>query len=152
MVNRTMASVAAGAAGATALTVVHQLARAVIENAPRMDILGTRAVHAGYRRLGASAGPTRDVELQALVGDIVANTAYYSLVGVGNPTRVWLRGLGLGVLAGLGAVVLPRHVGLGDPPHAHRRDTQLMTVGWYVAGGLVTAAAFAQMVRRRREV
>jgi hypothetical protein len=142
IVNRMVSAMTAGVAGATALTVVHQVARAITQNAPRMDILGTRAVHDVYRRCGGKAPSDQDAKMQALAGDIVANTAYYSLVGIGDRKRVWSRGLGLGVLAGVGALVLPMRIGLGEPPHAHRRDTQLMTIAWYVVGGLVAAAAF----------
>ena len=55
-----------------------------------------------------------------------------------GPSGIWA-----GLIAGLGAVLVPRQVGLGDPPNADRRVTQLMTVAWYVIGGLVAAAAFA---------
>ena len=135
----------AGAAGAGALTLIHQVARSMTQNAPRMDVLGMRAVREGHRRLGAAVPSDENAERQALAGDVVANAAYYSLVGAGERGGVWSRGLALGLLAGLGAVLLPRHVGLGDPPNAHRLDTQLMTVAWYVAGGLVAAAAFDRL-------
>jgi hypothetical protein len=108
-----------------------------------MDILGMRALRAAHRRAGD--GGVDDVRLgrEALAGDLVANTAYYALVGAGDRRHVWTRGLALGLLAGLGAIVLPRHVGLGDPPHAGRPDTQLMTMAWYLTGGLVAAAVSA---------
>jgi hypothetical protein len=141
--NRMLCSMMAGAAGASALTFIHQAARSMTPHAPRMDVLGMRAVRGAYRGLGTPAGGDRDVERQALAGDILANTAYYSLVGAGERANVWSRGLALGLAAGLGAVFLPRRIGLGDPPNAGRLDTQLMTVAWYVAGGLVAAAAFA---------
>jgi hypothetical protein len=141
--DRILCSMMAGAAGASALTLIHQAARSMTPAAPRMDVLGMRAVRATHRRLGMPEGSDREVEREALAGDIVANAAYYSLVGAGNRAGVWARGLGLGLAAGLGAVFLPRRVGLGDPPNAERLDTQLMTVAWYVAGGLAAAAAFA---------
>jgi hypothetical protein len=141
--DRMLWSMMAGAAGASALTFIHQSARSMTPHAPRMDVLGMRAVRATHRRLGLADGSEREVEREALAGDIVANAAYYSLVGAGDRSMVWARGLALGLAAGLGAVFLPRRVGLGDPPDADRLDTQLMTVAWYVAGGLVAAAAFA---------
>lgn len=39
--------------------------------------------------------------------------------------------------------MLPKPLGLGDPPNAHLPGTQLMTVAWYLLGGMVAAAAFA---------
>jgi len=141
--NRILYSMMAGAAGASALTFIHQAARSMTPHAPRMDVLGMRAVRATHRRLGLPHGSDRDVERQALAGDLAANAAYYSLVGAGDRSGVWARGLALGLAAGLGAVFLPRRVGLGDPPNAGRLDTQLMTIAWYVAGGVAAAAAFA---------
>jgi hypothetical protein len=134
----------AGVAGAATLTLIHQTARTLTPYAPRMDVLGRRAVRAGRRRLGVGAGSDEAVERQAMAGDLVANSAYYALIGAGDPDRaaIWTRGLALGLAAGLGAVLLPRHVGLGDPPNADQRITQLMTIAWYVAGGVTAAAAF----------
>src|SRR3954447_6028938 len=40
-------AVASGAAGALALTAVHQLARRRVRRAPRMDVLGMRAIARG---------------------------------------------------------------------------------------------------------
>jgi hypothetical protein len=133
----------AGVAGAGALTLVHQVARAMTPDAPRMDVLGMRALRGAYRQLGVGPGSDQALERQALAGDMVANSAYYSLVGVGSRESVWLRGLALGLVAGLGAVMLPKPLGLGDPPNAHLPSTQLMTIAWYLLGGLTAAAAFA---------
>jgi len=141
--DRKMCSMMAGVAGAGALTLVHQAARVMTPNAPRMDVLGMRALRGAYRQLGVSPRSDRALEREALAGDMVANSAYYSLVGVGSRESVWVRGLALGLVAGLGAVMLPKPLGLGDPPNAHLPSTQLMTIAWYVLGGLTAAAAFA---------
>lgn len=138
-------SMMAGAAGAGALTLVHQVARAMTPYAPRMDVLGKRALD----RVGLAATDDRQLERRALAGDLIANSAYYSLVGAG-PGNTWVKGLALGVAAGLGALFLPSRMGLGDPPNAHRRDTRLMTVAWYAFGGLVAAAALAAADRGSR--
>jgi hypothetical protein len=149
--DRTLCSLMAGAAGAGALTLIHQAARIATPYAPRMDVLGMRAIRGARGRLGLGGGSDRDIERQALAGDMLANTAYYALIGAGNRGSVWSRGLALGLAAGLGAVVLPRHLGLGDPPHADRPTTQLMTIAWYVVGGLAAAAAFAARHREAGE-
>lgn len=141
--NRLLCSMLAGAAGATALTFIHQSARSMTPHAPRMDVLGKRVLRNAHQRLGGDAPSDHDLERQALAGDIVANAAYYSLVGAGDRSLVWARGVALGLAAGLGAIFLPSRIGIGDPPNAERRDTQLMTVAWYLAGGVVAAAAFA---------
>jgi hypothetical protein len=131
-------SMMAGAAGAGALTLVHQAARAMTPYAPRMDVLGKRALE----RVGIAARDDEHLEGQALAGDLIANSAYYSLIGAGGG-NAWVKGLALGLAAGVGAVLLPSRIGLGDPPNAGRLDTQLMTIAWYALGGLVAAATYA---------
>jgi hypothetical protein len=126
-----------GLAGATVLTLVHQLARRVTPDAPRMDILGMR----GLRKLLAAADapqPDHDTLYNAtMAGDLLSNGLYYSLVGTGE--NVWWRGAGLGLAAGIGGVYLPGPLGLGDGPSNRTPQTKLMTVAWYTLGGLVAA-------------
>jgi hypothetical protein len=73
----------------------------------------------------------------ALVGDLIANTLYYSLVGAGKGAHAQRRGALVGLAAGIGAVVLPGPLGLGRGPSRRTVATQMMTIGWYLAGGLV---------------
>jgi hypothetical protein len=100
-----------------------------------------RALAAGLRALDTP--PPRDEILHrwALVGDMIANSLYYSFVGVGSVQHAWPRGALLGLLAGVGAVVFPGPLGLGSRPTNRARSTQVMTVLWYLAGGLAAAAA-----------
>jgi hypothetical protein len=108
-----------------------------------MDVLGIRALRSAHDQLGAGMPSDANLEREALAGDLLANSAYYALVGASDRGSTLVLGLALGLAAGLGAVLLPRRIGLGDPPHADRLDTQLMTVAWYVVGGLTAAAVFA---------
>jgi hypothetical protein len=77
----------------------------------------------------------------ALAGDLIANSLYYAAVPARTAGETWRRGLMLGALAGLGAVSLPERLGLGTPPDSRSRSNQLMTIAWYVIGGLAAAAA-----------
>jgi hypothetical protein len=114
---------------------------------PRLDVLGMRAVAKSLRVIDQSVpNPTR-LRRGALVGDLVANTLYYSLVGVGEDAHVWRRGALLGLAAGVGAVVLPGPLGLGQGPSARSLATRLMTIGGYLAGGLVAAATATRLTR-----
>jgi hypothetical protein len=56
----------------------------------------------------------------------------------------------LGLAAGGGALFLPERMGLGVPPKSELLSNQVMTVAWYLVGGL-TAAATAQWLSARRE-
>lgn len=133
------ASLAAGLAGAVALTLVHESMRRVTPNAPRMDVLGERAIAKSMRAFGVR--PPREPRLHqlALVGDIATNTLFYALVGRGP--GAWLRGAFLGTLAGVGAVLLPPVLGLGRWPRGTNRATKFMTCGYYVTGAITAAAA-----------
>jgi hypothetical protein len=133
---------AAGIAGAVALTTVHQVARRVLEDAPRMDVVGERGIARGLEASGRQPPDAAVLHRWALAGDLLANSAYYSLVACGPHAHVWRRGIALGLAAGAGALLLPRRLGIGDPPRSDRFANQVMTVAWYLIGGL-SAAAFA---------
>lgn len=138
-------SLISGAAGAVALTAVHQAARALTDNAPRMDVVGMRALARGATAAGAESPKTHAGLYGAtLAGDLIANSVYYSLA------TTYTRGTILGVMAGIGALVLPERMGLGVPPKSELLSNRVMTVAWYLIGGLA-AAATAQCLRARRD-
>jgi hypothetical protein len=134
-------ALAAGACGAVALTAVHQLARRVTNDAPRMDVLGERAIARTVKAAGGTLPLQPTLHRWALAGDLVANSIYYSIVACGRDAHMWTRGVALGLAAGAGALVLPRRLGLGDPPKSAHLPNQLMTVAWYLVGGLAAACA-----------
>lgn len=144
-------SVVSGMAGAVTLTAVHQAAKMMSDTAPQMDVLGMRAIARATGTSGA-ADESADVDTErnrglykyALAGDMLANSAYYSMA------TTWTRGAALGLAAGIGALVLPRHLGLGDPPNSDLLSNKIMTVAWYTLGGLA-AAWTAQCLARRRD-
>lgn len=136
--NGTVKALASGAAGASALTLLHESARRLRPEAPRMDVLGMRAL-ARTLRAAKIKPPERDrLHTLTLAGDLLANGLFYSLVGTGR--GVWWRGALLGIGAGIGGVVLPPLLGLGAKPSARTTQTKVMTVAWYLAGGLAAAA------------
>jgi hypothetical protein len=142
-------SLAAGFAGAVALTALHEVARRLRpHDAPRMDVLGER----GLRKILNLADLPQPSEGKAytatMLGDILSNGLYYTVVGSGKHSVQ--RGLALGVAAGIGGVVLPGPMGLGEGPSNRTPQTKAMTVAWYTVGGLV-AGAVAQALRERRK-
>lgn len=134
-------SLGPGLAGAVSLTLVHQGARAVLKHPPRMDVLGMRSIQKLSKTLGLPTPHGRALYQQSLIGDLISNTVYYALVSMGRPRRIYLRGALLGALAGLGAVVLPPYLGLGERPSRAKRSTAFFTVLWYTLGGLGSARA-----------
>ena len=142
-------AILSGMAGAAALTAVHQAARMVTDSAPRMDVVGVRASARGKdAAIGSEITPLATTENpalynMALAGDLVFNSAYYSMA------TTWTRGAALGLLAGIGALVLPQRLGLGQPPKSELLSNQVMTVAWYLVGGLA-AAWTAQCLAEKR--
>ena len=141
-------SLAAGFAGAVALTALHETVRRLRpHDAPRMDVLGMRGLR---KLLGKADAPQPDNDTLftlTMAGDLLSNGLYYSLVGSGK--HAIGRGLALGALAGAGGVLLPGPLGLGKNPSNRTPQTQAMTVAWYTVGGLV-AGAVAQALRKQR--
>ncbi|WP_420149130.1 hypothetical protein [Spirosoma sp.] len=141
-------SISSGLIGATVLTALHETARQFIDDAPRADILGERAIKKTMKK--ADLEPPADDELYywTLGGDIVSNALYYSLVGLAKPKHALLAGGALGLAAGVGAVGLPGPLGLGTDPTNRTSATKAMTIGWYLVGGLVSAAAYTWLKRK----
>ena len=133
-----------GVAGALALTAVPETARRTIPRAPRMDVIGRRAIARPIRALGINPPAGNRLQAAALTGDVISNALYYSLVGIGDPRGrdVWRRGVVLGVAAGLGAALLPPVLGLGRQPGHRGVLTHLLTITWYTLGGIAAAATF----------
>ncbi len=135
----TTSSLSSGVAGACALTLVHEVLQRSNPEAPRMDLLGMNALAKLLHKVDLPV-PKRD-KLYALTmaGDLVSNALYYSLAGIGAKNGVLLRGTILGLAAGIGAVVLPKHLGLNNAPSNRTSGTKIMTVGIYLFGGLIAA-------------
>jgi hypothetical protein len=137
----TLRSLASGAIGALAVTALNEVARRRIPHAPRMEVIGMRALSAAVRALGGRPPRGRALFRETLGADLLSNTIYYGLVGAGSRQRRLSRGILLGAAAGLGAVLIPPLLGLGRPPGNRRPATPLMTIAWYTAGGVAAALA-----------
>ena len=139
----------AGLFGACTLTLIHETGRRILSHPPRMDVIGMRAVAKSMRGTHLKP-PSRDkLHRLALTGDLLCNSLYYSLVAAGRGKHVGLKGALLGAGAGVAAVALPRPLGLGDQPDGRHPATRLMTVAWYLTGGLAAAAGL-KMLRDSR--
>jgi hypothetical protein len=132
-----------GLVGAFTLTLVHETARRFIDDAPRMDVVGMRAITKTLQAAGAE--PPVPLHEAALVGDIVTNSLYFGLVGLGGGRDALRNGALLGLAAGLGAVFLPEPLGLGRQPTEDSPQTELMTVAWYMLGGIAAGAAYSAL-------
>jgi hypothetical protein len=137
-------SLGSGLAGAIALTALHETVRQFVPEAPRADLLGMRAIAKGYQKAGEQPPSEDKLYPMAMVGDIASNALYYSLLGTYSKRPI-LTGTALGLLAGIGAVVLPGPMGLGEKPTKRTTATAAMTIGWYLFGGLVAGALYDRL-------
>ena len=129
-----------GLAGTLVVTALHEVARRILPHAPRMDVIGERALSRTLAALGQRPPRGRRLFRATLAGELLSNTLYYSLVGAIAKSRVLRTSLLVGTAAGIGAVLLPPRLGLGRPPGEKAPLTPLLTLAWYTAGGLAAAA------------
>jgi hypothetical protein len=152
-VMKAIASLGGGLAGAAAVTLIHESVKRIVPTAPRMDLLGMNALSKGLKAAGIETPNRAQLFAITMAGDIIANSLYYSLAGVGKEKNIWWRSAALGLVAGIGAVSLPGPLGLEEKHSNRTLSTKIMTVGLYVAGALVTTAAiklFSKKVENTR--
>jgi hypothetical protein len=140
-----LATVIGGLAGATALTLINQGASKIDKQAPRLDLLGMNAVAKVVKpKLQIS-----DSFPLALGGDLISNSLYYSMAMGATKRATLIRGALLGIGAGLGAITIPQRLGINNAPVSTTTKTKVLTVAWYLLGGLVAAATINLLDRKR---
>lgn len=135
-------AIAAGAAGAGATTILHELTRRLTPDAPRVDLLGMQALARLLRAAGAAPPAGDALYTLTLAGDLASNAAYFGAVGAGPRERAVALGAALGLVAGAGAVLLPPALGLSGATTRRTGATAALTVALYTAGGLVAGATY----------
>jgi hypothetical protein len=136
---KTSATLAGGLAGTLTVASLHEALRRITPDAPRMDLLDMELIRKGLKSIHKGVPEDNELQRWAVGGELISDTAYFSLTGMGGKKGVWLRGALLGLVAGVTAVVLPKPLGLPDEPSNKTLGTRLMTIGLYVVGGLVAA-------------
>ena len=129
----------AGLGGAIVLTLLNETFKNVNHKMPRINLVGEEAVQKTASLVGINIDNENALMGTALVGDIISNTAYFSLI-YGKNEELWLKAAASGFTAGLGAVNLPEKLGLNDQPVAKSTATQVLTVAYYMLGAFTTAA------------
>lgn len=129
----------AGFAGAAALNILHQTLAHFDKDAPRVDLIGEEAVRKTLNKTNIPVPERTTLTGLTLAGDLIANTGYYATIGAGNHKNIFMRGAGIGLLAGIGALKLPAPMGLDDAPVNHSTKSKILTVALYTLGGIVTA-------------
>lgn len=137
-----LSALQAGLAGAGSLTLMHQKLKKVDEDAPRMDLLGMNALARMLRVPFEKLEGNPAAYNLTLIGDILCNSFYYSLVGLGGKKGVLSRGALLGLLAGAGAVVLPKYLKLNEAYSNRSELTKAETVALYLIAGIIASAEY----------
>lgn len=121
----------------------------MIPKAPRLDLLGKEALSKGLRKTDIGIKNENTLYTLSLAGDLLANTVYYSLSNSGTPKNPWLRSTAFGVAAGVGAILLPKPLGLNKSYSSRTLNTKFMTIGLYVTGALVSAAVVKLLEKKK---
>lgn len=133
-----------GMLGAVTLNVLHEIYRRFDPLAPRVDLVGEEALTKTVQATGHQAPTGKRLYFATLIGDILSNSIYYALIGKGHK-HLLLRGAALGLAAGVGALTITKPLGLDDTPVNRSARTKVLTVAWYLAGGIVTALVIGKM-------
>jgi hypothetical protein len=134
-----MKNILAGAGGAVALNILHESLKKMNPDMPHVDLLGEEALQKTLHCFGGHIDDPDNLYRATLAGDLVSNTLYYSMIGKGSK-NTFTKAVVLGLAAGIGAIALPKPMGLDPEPVTRSTQTKVLTVGYYLAGALVTAA------------
>ena len=137
---KTSAALAGGLAGTVTVASIHEALKRITPDAPRMDILDMELIRKGLKSIKKKVPGEVELQRWAVGGELLCDTVYYGLAGIGRKKGVWLRGALLGLIAGVTAVVLPKPLGLPYESSNKTLATKLMTIGLYLVGGIVAAA------------
>src|SRR5678810_113755 len=144
------AALAGGLAGTVTVASIHEALKRITPDAPRMDLLDMELIRKGLACMIKKIPAENELQRWAVGGELLCDTAYFGLAGMGGKKGVWLRGALLGLGAGIAAVVLPKPLGLPEESSNKTTATKLMTIGLYLIGGIV-AAATTQLVDNAQE-
>lgn len=144
----TLRKLLAGLGGALALNIIHEGLKKKGGNMPRIDLLGEEALQKSLHYFGTEIADDDNLYKATLAGDIVSNALYYSMIGAGGRGQIWQRAAGLGLAAGIGAVALPKYIGLDPTPVARNPKVAGLTIAYYVAGALVTGCILQAVLKK----
>ncbi|TDH27957.1 hypothetical protein EXU57_05695 [Segetibacter sp. 3557_3] len=133
-----ISALAGGLAGAVAMTIVHETIKRFDKDAPRLDLLGMEALEKELGHVNEAPPSANKLFMGAMTGDIAGNSLYYSLAGLGKGGTD-VKGVALGLAAGIGAIYLPEKLGLNKNHSARTDKTKALTTLYYAIGGFVAS-------------
>lgn len=144
---KVLKAILAGFAGAAALNLLHETVRRFDSDAPRVDLVGEEALTRSLNSLNLKAPKGDKLYAATLAGDLISNSIYYTTIALSGSKNLYFKSAVAGITAGIGAIQLPDKMGLDDKPVTKTDKTKVLTVAWYLIGGLVTAGVFNRLNR-----
>jgi hypothetical protein len=138
-------SIIGGIAGSIALNLLHETVKRFDHEAPRVDLVGEEGLNKVLTKTGVQPLQGNALYAATLAGDVLSNSLYYSMIGIGKKKHLLTRGIVYGLAAGVGALTLTKPMGLSDAPVTRADKTKVMTVGYYLLGGIVAALTIKAM-------
>src|ERR1051326_7779302 len=81
---KTSAALAGGLAGTVTVASIHEALRRVTPNAPRMDLLDMELMRKGLKRMNKKIPDENELQRWAVGSELICDTAYYGLAGMGG--------------------------------------------------------------------
>lgn len=138
-------NIIAGFVGAAAMNILHESLKRKSDQTPRIDLLGEQALNKGLSFFGEHIDDEKDLYKATLVSDLISNTVYYSLIGSGKQKYIWAKVFFFGLSAGIGAITLPKPMGLDSELVAGNDSKKALTIGYYLFGAIVTGLIIKAM-------
>lgn len=137
----------AGLLGSLAMNILHESLRKYETNVPKINLLGEEALNKTLIGIGQTPITNEDELYRAtLKADLISNTVYYSLIG-GKSKYIWPKAIFFGLSAGIGAIKLPKPLGLDPEPVAATDQIKVLTVAYYLFGALVTGLVLKTLTK-----
>lgn len=131
----------AGFGGAIALNVLHETIRTNCTNVPAVNEVGEEALDKVLSHNDINLNE-KQLYGATLAADVVSNGLYYAALATNKA------GILSGVLGGLGAVELPKYLGLDDAPVASTKRKRVMTIAYYTIGAAVTGLIYSKLKKK----
>ena len=138
-------NIIAGFAGAAAMNILHESLKYKSNKTPRIDLLGEQALNKGLGFFGEHIDDEKALYKATLISDLISNTVYYSLIGSGKQKFIWAKVFFFGLSAGIGAITLPKPMGLDPEPVTSNDSRKALTIGYYLFGAIVTGLLIKAM-------
>ena len=134
----------AGFGGAIALSALDNYVRKHFDEVPEFSEMGEQVIDKSLDVVNLQVKDHDKLYNATVAGDVITNGIYYSLTPFKMSTLV-------GALGGLGAIALPKQLGLDNEPIAGTDKKKMITVGYYVFGALVAAGIYKVLTLNDRK-